>query len=121
MTALPSPHGGTLTELLVSSAEAAQYKIASKDFPSWDLTARQLSDLELLLTGAFSPLTGFMNQADYASVLQHGRLANGLLWPIPVTLDVTEKFAEGLSAGQHIALRDAEGVLLAVMQITDIW
>jgi len=121
MTALPSPHGGKLTELLVSSAEAAQYKAASKDFPSWDLTARQLSDLELLLTGAFSPLTGFMNQADYASVLQHGRLANGLLWPIPITLDVTEKFSEGLSAGQHIALRDPEGVLLAVMQITDIW
>ncbi len=169
MTALPPPHGGKLTELLVSPAEAARYRTASKDFPSWDLTARQLSDLELLLTGAFSPLTGFMNQADYASVLQHGRLVtyrdelmsvapgvlppatlagpfasalpctarqaepapdsirgrrerpNGLLWPIPVTLDVTEKFAEGLSAGQHIALRDAEGVLLAVMQITDIW
>lgn len=121
MTALPSPHGGKLTELLVSPAEAAQYRVASKDFPSWDLTARQLSDLELLLTGAFSPLTGFINQADYASVLQHGRLANGLLWPIPITLDVTEKFAEGISAGRHIALRDPEGVLLAVMQVTDIW
>ncbi|MBI3345423.1 MAG: adenylyl-sulfate kinase [Gammaproteobacteria bacterium] len=121
MTALPSPHGGKLTELLVSPAEAAQYRAASKDFPSWDLTAPQLSDLELLLTGAFSPLIGFMNQADYASVLQHGRLANGLLWPIPIMLDVTEKFAEGLSAGQPIALRDPEGVLLAVMQVTDIW
>ena len=138
MTSLPSPHGGELTELLVSPAEAARYKAAAKDFPSWDLSARQASDLELLLTGAFSPLTGFMNQADYASVLQHGRLVtyrdelmsrqagrrerpNGLLWPMPVTLDVTEKFAEGLAADQHIALRDAEGVLLAVMQITDVW
>lgn len=121
MTSLPSPHGGHLSELLAAPADAEQLKIQSRDFPSWDLNSRQLNELELLLNGAFSPLTGYLSEADYNSVLQRGRLTNGLLWPIPICLDVTQEFSGRLAPDQYVALRDKEGVLLAVMQVTDIW
>lgn len=89
--------------------------------PSWDLSARQLCDLELLLTGAFSPLTGFHSQADFESVLRDMRLADGTRWPLPVVLDVTEAFAASVEPGQSIALRSAEGDLLAVLDVSDKW
>ncbi|HDK45316.1 MAG TPA: adenylyltransferase, partial [Actinobacteria bacterium] len=106
---LIKPHGGELVDLLVDEARTAELKEASRDWPSWDLTDRQVHDLELLLTGGFSPLRGFMSREDYEPVLESMRLADGTLWPIPITLDVTESFAEGLEAGQRIALRDTEG------------
>ncbi len=115
------PHGGELKELLVDEARAAELKEESRDLPSWDLTDRQMRDLELLLNGGFSPLTGFMGRADYESVRDGMRLAEGTLWPIPVCLDVTMAFADGLKSGAHVALRDPEGVLLAVMTVTDVW
>src|SRR5699024_254136 len=77
--------------------------------------------LELLMNGAFSPLTGFLNQKDYESVLQSMRLADGTLWPMPITLDVTEEAAAGLETGVSLALRDPEGVMLAVLEVGDIW
>ncbi len=89
--------------------------------PSWDLTPRQVCDLELLMNGGFSPLKGFNSQADYDGVVDEMRLADGTLWPMPITLDVSEKFAEGLARGTRIALRDAEGVILAIMTVTDKW
>jgi sulfate adenylyltransferase len=73
----------------VPAARAAELKAQSKDWPSWDLTARQLCDLELLMSGGFSPLRGFMNRADYEGVCHNMRLANGTLWPMPITLDVS--------------------------------
>ena len=77
--------------------------------------ARQLCDLELLLSGGFSPLRGFMNKADYEGVCSNMRLASGVLWPMPITLDVTEEFAKTLKPGSsQVALRDPEGVMLAV-------
>jgi len=115
------PHGGTLVNLMVDAERAVELQEASRQWPSWDLTARQLCDLELLLNGGFSPLTGFMTQRDYAAVCSHMRLADGTLWTIPITLDVSEKFAEGLSVGSRVALRDAEGVMLAVLNIEEIW
>jgi sulfate adenylyltransferase len=121
MTTMISPHGGDLKNLLLPAGEAERFKQSSRDLPSWDLTPRQLCDIELLLNGGFSPLDGFLGRADYESVVESMRLANGLLWPIPVALDVTEVFAGGLSAGSEIALRDHEGVLIAVMRISDIW
>lgn len=116
-----SPYGGELQELLVTGGEAEALKQAANDYPDWALTPRQLSDLELLLSGGFSPLTGFMGQADYARVLNEMCLSDGTLWPMPITLDVSEAFAEGLSAGSRIGLRDQEGVLLAVMEVGEIW
>ena len=93
MGAFKEPHGGELKDLYLSSDDAKQEKSKGKDYPSWDLTPRQLCDLELLLNGAFSPLEGFLNKDDYDSVVKTMRLVSGILWPIPITLDVSEDFA----------------------------
>jgi sulfate adenylyltransferase len=85
------------------------------------LTPRQLCDLELLLNGGFSPLRGFMDRADYDAVLDHARLPCGELWPIPITLDVTEDFAAKLQPGEVVALRDPEGVMLAALHVKDVY
>ena len=85
------------------------------------LNDRQLCDFELLATGAFSPLTGFMNREDYASVVDRMRLADDTLWPIPICLDVTAAAAASLAVGQPAAVRDPEGFLLAVLHVEDIW
>ena len=118
---LIAPHGGTLVDLIAGAARAAEIKAASRDWPSHDVTERQLCDLELLLNGGFSPLTGFMTSKDHASVCADLRLADGALWPIPVTLDIPEATAEKLSTGSHLALRDDEGVMLAVLHVEDVW
>jgi len=78
---------------------------------------RQICDLEMLLNGAFSPLEGFMGTEDYESVLTNMRLADGILWPMPITLDVTEEFAESVETGDRVALRDQEGVLVATLEV----
>jgi sulfate adenylyltransferase len=93
----------------------------SREWPSWDLSPRQLCDLELLLNGGFSPLPGFLARADYERVCGEMRLASGRLWPIPVVLDVSDDFARSLSSRDTIALRDAEGVMLAALHVDEIW
>jgi len=75
---LISPHGGELVNLNADAERAAELKAQSRDFPSWDLTARHIRDLELLLNGGFSPLRGFMNQADYESVCHNMKLTSGV-------------------------------------------
>ena len=121
MGAFKEPHGGALKELYLGESAAEEEKAAAHDYKSWDLTPRQLCDIELLLNGAFSPLEGFLSRQDYDSVLKDMRLSSGVLWPIPVTLDVTTKFAEEISAGETIALYDREGVIVATMEMEDIW
>ena len=119
---LVPPHGGELVDLSVGEERAAELKAQSRRFPSWDLTARQVCDLELLLSGGFSPLRGFMTKADYESVCYSLRLTTGILWPMPITLDVSERFAKSLnSKSSKIALRDAEGVMLAVLNVEEVW
>ncbi len=108
-------------ELLVDRSAQAALATQAGHWPSWDLKPRQICDLELLLNGGFYPLEGFMTEADYAGVCQNMRLPSGALWPMPITLDVSEKFAEPLEIGQSIALRDLEGVLLATLEISDKW
>ncbi len=110
-----------IQELYVSADSAQKLKHEAAALPSWDLTQRQVCDLELLMNGGFHPLKGFMGQADYDGVVERMRLADGTLWPIPVTLDVSAKFAEGVEPGKDIALRDAEGVILAILSVTDKW
>jgi sulfate adenylyltransferase len=119
--ALVPPHGGSLVNLIVSDERAAELRTASQAWPSWDLTPRQLCDLELLANGGFSPLTGFMTRRDYEPVRDDMRLASGALWPMPITLDVPEALANGLAVGARIALRDPEGVMLAVLHVEDLW
>ncbi|MBA2337394.1 MAG: sulfate adenylyltransferase, partial [Acidimicrobiia bacterium] len=116
-----APHGGELVDLLVDEARATELKEGSLEFPSWDLTDRQVCDLELLVNGSFSPLRGFLGRSDYESVVADMRLADGTLWPMPITLDISEEAAEGLAPGMSLALRDAEGVMLAVVAIDDVW
>jgi sulfate adenylyltransferase len=116
------PHGGELIDLVAPPERANELKAHSREWPSWDLTARQLCDLELLMSGGFSPLRGFMTRADYDGVCHNMRLASGLIWPMPITLDVSEEFAKSLKPGSSkIALRDPEGVMLAVLHIEDVW
>jgi len=121
MTDLIPPYGGTLKDLRLDAESARAAKDAAVDYPSWDLTERQLCDLELLANGGFSPLEGFMGQADYERVVTDMRLADGTLWPMPVTLDVSEAFANGIASGDRVALRDPEGVILAILTVSDIW
>src|SRR5256886_17146834 len=89
---LVPPHGGELVDLRVSEERAAELKAQSRHFPSWDLTARQAFDLELLFGGGFFPPRGFMTQADYGSVCHSLRLTTGILYPIPITLDMSRRF-----------------------------
>ncbi|WP_322866457.1 bifunctional sulfate adenylyltransferase/adenylylsulfate kinase [Aquicoccus sp. G2-2] len=110
-----------IPELYVSYESAQKMKLEAADLISHDLTPRQICDLELLMNGGFTPLKGFLSEADYNGVVENMRLADGQLWPMPITLDVSEEFAEGLTLGQDIALRDQEGVILATMTVTDRW
>jgi sulfate adenylyltransferase len=121
MTTLIAPHGGVLKELYLSPEAATAEKERSRDYRSLTLSQRQICDLELLASGGFSPLDGFLNQADYERVCQEMRLLDGTLWPIPITLDVSEAFAQATQVGERIALRDPEGVMLAVLEVGDIW
>lgn len=121
MGAFKDAHGGRLRDLYLDGNAAEAVRRGAGGRPSWDLTERQLCDLELILNGGFSPLEGFLGRADYESVLAGMRLVEGLLWPIPITLDVTPAFADRLELGQAIDLRDREGVLVAVMTIQDRW
>ncbi len=110
-----------IPELYVSYDSAAKLKLEAADLPSWDLTQRQICDLELLMNGGFYPLKGFLTEADYDGVVKNMRLADGALWPMPINLDVSEAFAGKIETGQDIALRDQEGVILAIMSVTDKW
>ena len=118
---LIEPHGGVLKNLIVDAGRAAELKKQSRDWPSWDLTARQLCDLEMLMSGAFSPLETFLGRADYESVCEKMRLTDGTLWPIPVVLDLPEDVAAGLGEGASLALRDPEGTMLAVLHVDEKW
>ncbi|PTN02558.1 sulfate adenylyltransferase [Rhodovulum imhoffii] len=110
-----------IPELYVSHDSAQKLKHEAASLPSWDMTPRQICDLELLMNGGFNPLKGFLSEDDYNSVVDSMRLADGTLWPIPITLDVSEEFAAGIEPGQDIALRDQEGVILATLSVTDRW
>ena len=110
-----------IPELYVSYESAQKLKVEAGDLPSHNLTPRQICDLELLMNGGFHPLKGFLSEADYDSVVERMRLADGILWPMPITLDVSQQEAETISVGEDIALRDQEGVILATMTVTDKW
>lgn len=115
------PHGGRLVDLLVEPHRAAELRVGAAAWPSWRLTHRQLCDLELLACGGFSPLRSFLGKDDHRTVCEGGRLTDGTLWPIPVTLDVPGEMATRASAVGTLALRDAEGVLLAALHVSESW
>ena len=113
--------GVRVRDLLADDEGRARLRGESVRLPSWDLTSRQIWDIEMLLNGAFSPLPGYLGQPDYDSVCERMRLADGTFWPIPINLDVSEKFAGSLTRGDRVALRHPEGMVLAVLRVSDIW
>ena len=128
---IPTPHGGKLRDLVIRDAPLKQQLLQeAKTLPALTLTARQLCDLELILNGGFSPLTGFLNQEDYNSVVNDLRLSSvknesngkGLLWPIPITLDVDETTSKKHSVGDRIVLIDLrDETPLAILTIESIY
>lgn len=118
-TSLITPYGGELKNLLAAPEEADDLKAYAGTLASIQLSARAICDLEMLATGAFSPLEGFMNKADYRNVLDEMRLASGHIFPIPVTLPVSAE--SKIREGQEIALRDAKNNILAVLEIEEIY
>ncbi len=124
------PHGGKLINPIVSNeTEYNDLKKRTMSMPTWTLTQRQQFDLELLMNGAFSPLTGFMKKDEYDSVCKNMRLPDGTVWPMPIVLDVPENFKESIvinkvineTINEQIVLRDEEGFPLAVLEVEEIW
>lgn len=118
---MTQPNLVPIPELYVSADSAQKLKVEAGNMPSWDLTPRQICDLELLMNGGFYPLKGFLTEADYNGVVDNMHLSTGDLWPMPITLDVSQEFADKLEPGEDIALRDQEGVILAILSVTDKW
>ena len=116
---LIAPYGGALVNLLVEGAERVELIRRAGELTSIQLSSRVLCDLELMATGAFSPLSRFMGRADYRRVLEEMRLADGTLFSIPVTLPVQD--VSGIRSGQEIALRTATNNLMAWMQVEEIF
>jgi sulfate adenylyltransferase len=114
---LIAPYGGRLVNLIVSDEERSELTLRAKDLPTLQLSPRSLCDIELLATGAFSPLDRFMGQADYERVLKEMRLANGTLFPIPITLPVAEE--RDIRPRQEIALRNERNQLIGLMRVEE--
>ena len=115
------PHGGKLCSPMLNKKYLGEVNNDILHLKSWTLTDRQLCDIELILNGGFSPLDGFMNQDDYNSVCEKTRLKNNLLWPIPITLDISNSLADKLDANEKIVLRDKEGFAIALLTVNDLW
>jgi len=115
------PHGGKLVNQYVDDSKQKEYMEKAGSSPSWKLSDRELSDLEMIASGALSPLKGFMNRADFESVVENMRLQDGTVWTIPVTLAVSREFADSVGSGSEIALLDEEDRPLAVMSVSDVF
>ncbi|SCU91462.1 LADA_0F10110g1_1 [Lachancea dasiensis] len=120
---MPAPHGGELKDLIARDASIKSKLLheASESSLKWNLTGRQICDLELIQNGGFSPLSGFLNQKDYESVLHNSRLTSGLVWTIPITLDVTEKFAAQLKPKARVTLLQDDQIPVAILTVTDVY
>jgi ATP sulfurylase/adenylyl-sulfate kinase len=116
---LIAPHGGELVLNMGSESESAVLQECARSLPLIQVSSRQLADLEMLANGAYSPLSGFMHQADYLSVVNEMHLSNGLPWTVPIVLAVCSEQAALLKEGSQVALVDAEGVLQAVMTVDE--
>jgi sulfate adenylyltransferase len=121
MEHLIKPYNGELVNLLLDDTESEQIKLESESCSAITLTQRQQCDLELLVTGALSPLTGFMNQDEYDSVVDNTSLLDGTIWPIPYCLDLTEEQAKNINIGDKVALRDIEGFMPAILTVESKW
>ena len=117
----PPAYGGSLVNLLATPDRRADLVAQSHEWPSLDLSVQQMSTLEMLSNGALSPLRGFMTERQHESVRRDGRLPEGTLWTVTVILTVQESLALRLGPDSLLALRDAEGVMLAAVTVEDVW
>ncbi|MCH2133136.1 MAG: sulfate adenylyltransferase [Phycisphaerales bacterium] len=118
---LISPHGGSLVDRMASGADADALRQKAADSPKIELSAKQVCDLEMIATGAFSPLEGFVGPDDFTSICRDMRLSDGTVWPIPITLAVDDETKATLSEGGMAALHHPDGTLLAVIDIESIY
>src|SRR5687768_10651847 len=116
---LIAPHGGKLVNRILSADAAAKATKDAASLASITLSPRERFDLEMIAIGAFSPLVGFMGEADFARVCKEMRLANGTVWPIPVILSPGDDVAGKVNVGDRVALNDPKGRLLGVMQVSE--
>ncbi len=117
-----APHGGgELVDLVAPAGERAALKAAAAKLPAIMLNARDLADLEMLATGAFTPLTGFMDEADYIRSRDQMRLASGVPWSVPITLGIAEADARALKPGGEAALAAPDGERIAILKLGDIF
>ncbi len=121
MEQLIPPYKGKLINLSLNEADAERVKKESESYPAITLSQRQNCDLELLVTGALSPLTGFMNQQEYESVVENTALLDGTVWPLPYYLDLSEEQAAAINVGDKVALHDSEGFMPAVITVESKW
>ncbi|WP_414516535.1 sulfate adenylyltransferase [Nostoc sp. PCC 9305] len=113
-----APHGGQLVNRIATPEQRAEFLSKADFLPRVELDDRAVSDVEMIAIGAFSPLTGFMNQEDYDRTVTEMRLANGLVWSIPITLSVSEEVASPLQEGSLIRLDNSRGEFIGVLQLT---
>jgi sulfate adenylyltransferase len=117
-----TPHGGEeLVDLKVSAPEQAHIRAYTEKLPSVTLNGRDLADLEMLASGAFSPLSGFMAEADYIRSRDEMRLASGVPWPIPITLGIEEGAARALRRGEDVALAITDGTRIGLIKLAEIY
>src|SRR3984893_14874503 len=116
---LIAPHGGELVLNMAGENERAELQERSRSLPQILVGSRQLADLEMLAIGAYSPLGGFMNRADYLGAVNDMHLSTGLPWSVPITLSTSTEQAAALKVGSQVALVNAEGALQAVMTIQE--
>ncbi len=122
MSGTITPHGGVLIDRYVPEAEVAAFRAAAERLPlRLQLNTRQLCDLDMIASGAYSPLEGFFGQADYRRVLDEMRLANGAVWSIPITLPVTTEFAEKAKVGSQVALVDESDGFCGVLDVQEVY
>lgn len=113
------PHGGTLVQRELEGAKREEALKKAESLKAVTLSKWSISDVELIGIGGFSPLTGFMGKEDYLSVLDNLRLANGLVWSVPVTLPVSKEEASSLSIGEDVALKGEDGVIYGVLELEE--
>jgi sulfate adenylyltransferase len=112
-------HGGTLINRLATAEQKQEFLAQADNLPRVTMDDRTFSDLALIAIGGFSPLTGFMAEADYQRVVKEMRLANGLPWSVPITLSVSEEVANGLNVGDRVRLDDKTGRFVGVLDLTE--
>ena len=120
-TSLIDPHGGSLVNRLISGDQATKLQSEAASLPAITLSDKQACDLEMIAIGAFSPLEGFVGKDDFESICKNMRTADGVAWPIPITLAVDDATKASIEPGSRVALYHRDSTLLAVMDVNEVY